>query len=78
MSEILTLNSLPLFPLGTVLYPGGYLPLQIFEVRYLDMVGKCHRAGASFGVVALAQGSEVRVASGPAAWQPRNSALSRT
>ena len=42
MSEILTLNSLPLFPLGTVLYPGGYLPLQIFEVRYLDMIGKCH------------------------------------
>jgi Lon protease-like protein len=36
---------LPLFPLGTVLYPGGLLPLRIFEVRYLDMIGKCHRAG---------------------------------
>ena len=60
MSEILTLNSLPLFPLGTVLYPGGYLPLQIFEVRYLDMIGKCHKTGAPFGVVSLTEGSEVR------------------
>ena len=60
MSEILTLNSLPLFPLGTVLYPGGYLPLQIFEVRYLDMIGKCYKTGAPFGVVSLIEGSEVR------------------
>jgi len=60
MSEILTLTSLPLFPLGTVLYPGGLLPLQIFEVRYLDMIGKCHKAGAPFGVVSLTEGSEVR------------------
>lgn len=60
MSEVLTLNSLPLFPLGTVLYPGGMLPLRIFEVRYLDMIGKCHKTGAPFGVVSLTQGSEVR------------------
>ncbi|MES2508735.1 MAG: LON peptidase substrate-binding domain-containing protein [Pseudomonadota bacterium] len=60
MSEALTLFSLPLFPLGTVLYPGGLLPLRIFEVRYLDMVGKCHKTGAPFGVVSLTQGSEVR------------------
>lgn len=60
MSDILTLFSLPLFPLGTVLYPGGLLPLRIFEVRYLDMIGKCHKTGAPFGVVALTQGSEVR------------------
>ncbi len=53
---------LPLFPLGTVLYPGGLLPLRIFEVRYLDMIGKCHKAGTPFGVVGLTQGSEVRVA----------------
>ncbi|MFT4193144.1 LON peptidase substrate-binding domain-containing protein [Ottowia sp.] len=63
--QSLTLSSLPLFPLGTVLFPGGVLPLRVFEVRYLDMVGKCHRAGAPFGVVALAQGSEVRVAGAP-------------
>ncbi|MDO8387024.1 MAG: LON peptidase substrate-binding domain-containing protein [Polaromonas sp.] len=60
MPEALTLSSLPLFPLGTVLYPGGLLPLRIFEVRYLDMIGKCHKTGAPFGVVALSQGSEVR------------------
>jgi uncharacterized protein len=54
------LHSLPLFPLGTVLYPGGHLPLQIFEVRYFDMMKKCIQAGAPFGVVALTQGSEVR------------------
>ena len=60
MSEALTLFSLPLFPLGTVLYPGGLLPLRIFEVRYLDMISKCHKTGAPFGVVALTQGSEVR------------------
>ncbi|MDO9114145.1 MAG: LON peptidase substrate-binding domain-containing protein [Polaromonas sp.] len=60
MSDVLTLTSLPLFPLGTVLYPGGLLPLRIFEVRYLDMIGKCHKTGAPFGVVALTRGSEVR------------------
>ena len=56
----LTLASLPLFPLGSVLFPGGVLPLRIFEVRYLDMIGKCHRHGAPFGVVALTRGSEVQ------------------
>ena len=52
--------ALPLFPLGTVLFPDGLLPLQIFEVRYLDMIGKCHKNGTPFGVVALTSGSEVR------------------
>ncbi|MDZ7939194.1 MAG: LON peptidase substrate-binding domain-containing protein [Rhodoferax sp.] len=52
--------ALPLFPLGTVLFPGGLLPLQIFEVRYLDMIGKAIKAGTPFGVVALTQGHEVR------------------
>ncbi|QGW81386.1 peptidase S16 [Variovorax paradoxus] len=56
------LHSLPLFPLGTVLFPGGVLPLRIFEVRYLDMVGKCRKADAPFGVVSLTSGSEVRKA----------------
>jgi Lon protease-like protein len=58
--EPLTLTSLPLFPLGTVFYPGGLLPLRIFEVRYLDMIGKCHKHGAPFGVVALRRGAEVQ------------------
>ena len=60
LATALTLQSLPLFPLGTVLFPGGVLPLRIFEVRYLDMIGKCRKAGAPFGVVSLTQGSEVR------------------
>ncbi|MDB5872699.1 MAG: peptidase [Ramlibacter sp.] len=60
MSSALTLQSLPLFPLGAVLFPGGVLPLRIFEVRYLDMIGRCHKAGAPFGVVLLTQGNEVR------------------
>lgn len=60
MSDALTLTSLPLFPLGTVLFPGGLLPLRIFEVRYLDMIAKCHKTGAPFGVVSLTEGSEVR------------------
>ena len=51
---------IPLFPLGTVLFPGGFLPLQIFEVRYLDMVQRCHREGSPFGVVTLQQGHEVQ------------------
>ena len=64
MTEPLTLASLPLFPLGTVLYPGGLLPLRIFEVRYLDMIRKCHKLGAPFGVVALTQGAEVQKPAG--------------
>ncbi|WBY00908.1 LON peptidase substrate-binding domain-containing protein [Ramlibacter tataouinensis] len=69
MANALTLQSLPLFPLGTVLFPGGVLPLRIFEVRYLDMIGRCHRAGAPFGVVSLTQGHEVRQpGSGPEAF----------
>lgn len=60
MSTALTLSSLPLFPLSAVLFPDGVLPLRVFEVRYLDMIGKCHKAGAPFGVVSLTQGHEVR------------------
>lgn len=59
-SAPLTLSQLPLFPLGTVLFPGGWMPLRIFEVRYLDMINRCIKAGAPFGVVCLTEGSEVR------------------
>jgi Lon protease-like protein len=54
------ITTLPLFPLQTVLFPGGVLPLRIFEVRYLDLIGRCHKEGAPFGIVCLAQGQEVR------------------
>ncbi len=60
----MVLHSLPLFPLGTVLFPQGALPLRIFEVRYLDMINKCILAGAPFGVVALTQGAEVQLPQG--------------
>ena len=60
MTEPLALSLLPLFPLGTMLCPGGFLPLRIFEVRYLDMIGKCFKTGAPFGVVTLIKGTEVR------------------
>ena len=48
----MTLTTLPLFPLSTVLFPDGLLPLQIFELRYLNMVKKCIADGTEFGVVA--------------------------
>jgi len=51
---------LPLFPLQSVLFPGGWLPLRIFEVRYLDMIARRHKAGEPFGVVCLSEGTEVR------------------
>lgn len=50
---------IPLFPLGTVLFPGGVLPLRIFEPRYLDMIGRCLRAGDGFGVNLIRSGLEV-------------------
>lgn len=53
---------IPLFPLQTVLFPGGMLSLRVFEVRYLDMIARCHAEGEPFGVVCLTHGREVRVA----------------
>ncbi len=49
---------IPLFPLNTVLVPGGHLPLRIFERRYLDMVRWCAAEGRPFGVVLVIQGEE--------------------
>ncbi|MDR7049407.1 Lon protease-like protein [Duganella sp. 3397] len=53
--------SIPLFPLNTTLFPDGHLPLQVFEVRYLDMVKRCIGQDEQFGVVCLLEGSETRV-----------------
>jgi len=47
-----------LFPLNTVLFPGGLLPLRIFETRYVDMVGRCTRGDEVFGVVLVENGSD--------------------
>ncbi len=49
-----------LFPLSSVLFPGGHLNLRIFEPRYLDLVQRCLKSGEPFGVVALTAGAEVR------------------
>jgi hypothetical protein len=54
------IGELPLFPLQAVLFPGGLLSLKVFEARYLDLVGRCLREKASFGVVCLRQGTEVQ------------------
>jgi Lon protease-like protein len=51
-------DPLPLFPLQTVLFPGGLLPLKVFEARYLDLVGHCMRSGEPFGVVCMSRGAE--------------------
>ena len=50
---------LPLFPLDTVLFPGCMLDLQLFEPRYLDMLGRCLKQGNSFGIVGIIEGKEV-------------------
>lgn len=52
----------PLFPLRTVLYPGGPLPLRIFEPRYLDMICECLKQEHPFGVLLLRHGSETGAA----------------
>ena len=49
----------PLFPLNTVMFPGGVLPLRIFEPRYLDMVSDCMRGDVPIGVVLIRDGLEV-------------------
>src|SRR4051812_45389843 len=49
---------IPLFPLHTVLFPGGPLPLRIFETRYVDMVRRCMREATPFGVVLIEDGDE--------------------
>lgn len=54
---------IPLFPLATVLFPGGPLQLRIFETRYIDLVRRCLRDGSGFGVVLIREGVE---AGGPA------------
>jgi len=53
------LADLPIFPLGTVLFPGGALPLRVFEPRYMDMVRDCLKHGTPFGVCLIVKGREV-------------------
>ncbi len=53
------LESLPLFPLRTVLFPGGVLPLKVFEQRYIEMTKACLRDERPFGVCLITEGDEV-------------------
>lgn len=52
-------RSLPLFPLHTVLFPGGVLPLRVFEQRYIEMTKACVASGEPFGVCLIVKGDEV-------------------
>ena len=56
---------LPLFPLRTVLFPGGLLPLKIFEQRYIDMTKACLQDDRPFGVCLLTRGNEVATGERP-------------
>ncbi|MFO7602820.1 MAG: LON peptidase substrate-binding domain-containing protein [Gammaproteobacteria bacterium] len=56
--KYMTLN-IPLFPLNVVLFPGGPLPLRIFEPRYLDMISDCLKHNTGIGVVLIRNGREV-------------------
>lgn len=63
-----SIAELPLFPLRTVLFPGGELRLRVFEARYLDMVKQCSRSGSGFGVCLILDGEEVGRPATPAAF----------
>jgi Lon protease-like protein len=60
-------ETVPIFPLQVVLFPGALLPLRIFEVRYMDMAKACLRDGSAFGVSLIREGPEV---GGPAVPEP--------
>lgn len=61
------LIEMPLFPLASVLFPGGQLQLRIFEPRYLDLVRECTRHGTGFGVCLILGGQEAGAPAAPAA-----------
>jgi Lon protease-like protein len=50
---------LPIFPLKTVLFPGGRLPIRVFETRYMDMVKDCLKEDRAFGICSITSGEEV-------------------
>lgn len=60
-----TILDIPLFPLHAVLFPGGFLPLRIFEPRYLDMVTACMQQQTLFGVVLIREGHETGAPADP-------------
>jgi hypothetical protein len=60
--DVLDKIKIPLFPLDAVLFPGGALPLRIFEPRYLDMISNCMKTEGKIGVVLIQDGKEAGIA----------------
>lgn len=58
MNTTSTTRKIPLFPLGTVLFPDGVIALKIFEARYLDMIKQCLREKTEFGVLSIMKNPE--------------------
>ncbi len=56
---MMTTLDIPLFPLQAVLFPGGPMPLKIFEPRYLRMISQCLKEGSGFGVILIREGAEI-------------------
>lgn len=61
----LTVLEIPLFPLKIVLFPGGLLPLRVFETRYMDMTRECLKSKQPFGVCLIREGKEIGAAAIP-------------
>lgn len=70
MSDFPEFRDLPLFPLHAVLFPGGLLPLRVFEARYIDMVRDCLRKESPFGVCLIESGHEVATELAPTVPEP--------
>jgi hypothetical protein len=60
--DVLKKIKIPLFPLNAVLFPGGVLPLRIFEPRYLDMISDCMKSECGIGVILIEEGKEAGAA----------------
>ncbi len=58
-SDIVIIKKLPLFPLKSVLFPGGALSLKVFEPRYLKMLSQCEKNNMGFGICLIKEGEEV-------------------
>jgi len=50
--------NIPIFPLNSIIFPDGCLPLKIFEPRYLDMVSECLKTETGFGICLIKEGEE--------------------
>lgn len=58
MNTVASTLRIPIFPLHAVLFPGGPLPLRVFEPRYTDMISQCLKKGHGFGICLIREGDE--------------------